>query len=57
MGKDGLKKKYQDSIKKRLIKQSKWERALEGVIFKEPTEIPRNCFIKQKITKRRKDNE
>lgn len=57
MRKDGLKKKDQDSIKKHLIKQSKWERAIKSVIFKEPTEIPRNCFIKQKITKRRKDNE
>lgn len=33
MGKEDLKKKYQDSIRIRRIKLNKWERVLEGIAF------------------------
>lgn len=33
MGKEDLKKKYQDSMRIRRIKIDKWERVLEGIAF------------------------
>lgn len=48
MGREDLKKKYQDSIKIRKIKLNKWERALEGVVSKKSNDKQHDKSVKKK---------